>query len=85
MVTYMGTTRLWIVVCFLIVYIFLLINLAMMLMERKLLQLEVAKAVEEIFNMLSKSKNPEEYLLARLYFFASFFMLLSGVVLLPYL
>lgn len=81
MVTYMGTTRLWIVVCFLIVYIFLLINLAMMLMERKLLQLEVANAVEAIFSMLSKAKNPKEYSLARLYFWL-IFMLLSGVLLL---
>ena len=85
MVTYIGTTKLWIIVCFLIIYMFLAINLVMMLMERKLWQLETAKAVEEIFSMLSKSKNPKEYLLARLYLFGSFFMLLSGVVLLPYL
>lgn len=85
MVTYIGTTKLWIIVCFLIIYMFLAINLVMMLMERKLSQLETAKAVEEIFSMLSKSKNPKEYLLARLYFFGSFLMLLSGVVLLPYL
>lgn len=85
MVSYIGTTKLWIIVCFLIAYMFLAINLVMMLMERKLSQLETAKAVEEIFSMLSKSKNPKEYLLARLYFFGSFFMLLSGVVLLPYL
>lgn len=57
----------------------------MILMERKLFQLGTAKAVEEIFSMLSKSKNPKEYLLARLYFFGSFFMLLSGVFFLPYL
>ena len=85
MVTYIGTTKLWIIVCFLIIYMFLAINLVMMLMEIKLWQLETAKAVEEIFSMLSKSKNPKEYLLARLYLFGSFFMLLSGVVLLPYL
>ena len=64
---------------------FLAINLVMMLLERKLLQLGAAKAVEEIFSMLSKSKNPKEYLLARLYFLGSFFMLLSGVALLPHL
>ena len=64
---------------------FLASNLVMMLMERKLLQLGAAKAVEEIICMLSKSKNPKEYLLARLYFWGSFFMLLSGVVLLPHL
>lgn len=57
----------------------------MMLLERKLSQLETAKAVEEVFSMLSKAKNPKEYLLARLCFFGSFFMLLSGMVLLPYL
>ena len=85
MVTYIGTTKLWIIVCFLIAYMFLAINLLMMLMERKLWKLETAKAVEEIFGLLTKSKNPKEYLLARLYFFGSIFMLLCGVVLLPYL
>jgi len=85
LVTYVGTARIWIIVCFLIAYMFLAINLVMMLMERKLFQLGAAKAVEEISSMLSKSKNPKEYVLARLYFFGSLFMLLSGVVLLPYL
>ena len=85
MVTYVGTTKLWIIAFFLIAYMFLAINLVMMLMERKLFQLGAAKAVEEIFSLLSKSQNPKEYILARLYFWGSLFMLLSGMVLLPYL
>lgn len=85
MVTYVGTTKLWIIVFFLIAYMFLAINLVMMLMERKLFQLGAAKAAEEIFSLLSKSQNPKEYILARLYFWGSLFILLSGMVLLPYL
>ena len=83
--TYVGTAKLCIIVCFLIAYIFLAINLAMMMMERKLFQLGAAKAVEEMFSLLSKSKNPKEYVLVRLHFWGSLFMLLSGVVLLSYL
>ena len=85
MVTYVGTAKLFIIVCFLIAYIFLAINLVMMLMERKLFQSGAAKAVDEMFSLLSKSKNPKEYVLVRLYFWGSLFMLLSGVVLLSYL
>lgn len=85
MITYIGTIKLWIIVCYLVIYMFLAINLIMMILERKLSKFNTAKVIEEIFNMLGKERNPQEYLLARFYFFGTLVMLLGAVVLLPYL
>lgn len=85
LVTYIGTIKLWIIVCYLIVYMFMALNFLMMLLERKLSQLETAKVFDEIFNLLSKEENPKDYWLARFYFLGSSIMLLGGVILLFYL
>ena len=75
---YAGSGNLWVIVCWLIMYMFLSANFFMMLAQRKISWRDPANAIGQIAGILSKAKNPKDYFLARLYFFGSICVLFAG-------
>lgn len=77
----MSTIEIFLVVGYLIVYMYLGLNLLMMVLEKrvKFSLIDISTAIEQL---LSKEFNPKEYVQARIYFWGTFLMLTLGIILL---
>ncbi len=77
----MSTIEIFLVVGYLIVYMYLGLNLLMIILERrvKFSLVDISTAIEQL---LSKELNPKEYIQARIYFWGTFLMLTVGMILL---
>ena len=77
----MSTIEIFLVVGYLIVYMYLGLNLVMMILQKrvKFSLVDISTAIEQL---LSKEFNPKEYVQARIYFWGTFLMLTFGMILL---
>jgi hypothetical protein len=77
----MSSIEISLVVGYLIVYMYLGLNLLMMILEKrvKFSLVNISTAIEQL---LSKEFNPKEYVRARIYFWGTFLMLALGMILL---
>jgi hypothetical protein len=67
-------------IAILILFMFFGINLLMMVLERKLSLSDFKMARMQLSEMLSKTHNPKEYFLARVYFWGSIVTLIILMV-----